>query len=85
MEMIIKLKQGCFEIPKQLREQMHIGRDDEIILTSQGDQLIMKLKQTSNKSFSDNCDINIPEFYLSNRNSIRKKPKLFFNWTGYLK
>ena len=44
MEMIIKLKDGCLEIPQQIREQMKIEGNDEMILTSNGDQLIIKLK-----------------------------------------
>lgn len=44
MEMILKLKRGRLEIPKQLQEELHLHEDDEIILTSAGDHFIMKIK-----------------------------------------
>lgn len=42
--MILKLKRGWLEIPKNFQEKLNLKEDDEIILTAEQDHLIMKIK-----------------------------------------
>jgi bifunctional DNA-binding transcriptional regulator/antitoxin component of YhaV-PrlF toxin-antitoxin module len=42
MEMILKLKRGWLEIPKEFQDKLHLKENDEIVLTAEHDYLMVK-------------------------------------------
>ena len=58
--MILKLKHGWLEIPKNFQEKLNLKEDDEIILTAEQDHLIMKIKNPAFPPKKENHE-SVPE------------------------